>query len=98
MSDFNKLLGTGLELRKVEARYRAQQEKKNAAPKPKLVSRADTKPKMVAYATSKSNMKLTDFEPTMDDMYHDESNHLACKACGMCVDCGDCKKHGCGRR
>ena len=95
MSDFNKLLGSTRELGKVEARYRAQQEKKNAVPAIKKTVREDTKIKMVSYATLKNNTRLTDFEPTMDDMYHDESNHLACKACGMCIDCGDCKKHGC---
>ncbi len=23
--------------------------------------------------------------------------HLVCKSCGYCINCGDCKKHGCGK-
>lgn len=33
---------------------------------------------------------------TMDKLYGDGSNHLACKKCGACITCGDCecnKKH-----
>jgi len=33
---------------------------------------------------------------TMNDEYQDESNHRVCEQCGMCIDCGDCKKLGCG--
>ncbi len=24
-------------------------------------------------------------------------NHLVCEKCGYCINCGDCKKYGCGR-
>lgn len=33
---------------------------------------------------------------TMDKVYGDGSDHLACKKCGFCITCGDCKKFGCG--
>ena len=28
---------------------------------------------------------------TMKETYGDDSNHLCCPNCGMCIDCGDCK-------
>ena len=46
-----------------------------------------------------SNMKERDYESinpeaytkkTMDDLYGDGSDHIACLGCGMCADCGDC--------
>ena len=27
---------------------------------------------------------------TMDDLYGDDSNHLACDKCGLCIRCKDC--------
>ena len=32
---------------------------------------------------------------TMDETYGDDSNHICCSKCGMCIDCNDCKKYGC---
>lgn len=34
---------------------------------------------------------------TMDDKYGDGSDHQVCAACGLCIECGDCKKYGCGK-
>lgn len=36
---------------------------------------------------------------TMREQYGDDSSaeHIACHDCGMCIDCGDCQKYGCGR-
>ena len=35
-------------------------------------------------------------EKTMDETYGDKSNHQCCEFCGLCIDCGDCDKFGCG--
>ena len=33
---------------------------------------------------------------TMDDRYGDDSDHLVCQQCGLCITCGDCRNAGCG--
>ena len=36
---------------------------------------------------------------TMGDVYGDKTDdHLCCEHCGMCIDCGDCKDNGCGKK
>ena len=41
---------------------------------------------------------IEDHNRSMDDVYCDgSSDHLMCEECGYCVDCGDCKKFGCGK-
>lgn len=35
---------------------------------------------------------------TMQDIYGDGSNHVACTGCGFCIECGDCTESGCGER
>lgn len=39
---------------------------------------------------------MTNKIETMNEAYHDGSNHLMCFKCGFCIPCGDCKKYGCG--
>lgn len=34
----------------------------------------------------------------MNDQYGDGSDHKVCDKCGFCIDCGDCKKFGCGSK
>lgn len=36
--------------------------------------------------------------PTMDDEYGDGSDHEICLRCGLCKECSDCEKYGCGAR
>lgn len=35
-------------------------------------------------------------EKTMHELYGDDSDHVGCGKCYFCIDCGDCKKFGCG--
>jgi hypothetical protein len=37
-------------------------------------------------------MRLFKKIKTMHEVYGDESNHKCCLVCGLCIDCGDCKK------
>lgn len=32
--------------------------------------------------------------PTMDSLYGDGSDHIACTICGMCLECSDCTCEG----
>jgi len=34
--------------------------------------------------------RLPEIETTMNDLYGDESDHVACIHCGCCKTCGDC--------
>ena len=36
-------------------------------------------------------MKNNEKPLTMDELYGDGSNHIACKKCGFCSTCNDCK-------
>jgi hypothetical protein len=40
---------------------------------------------------------IEDHNRTMDDGYCDGSDHLMCEECEFCIECGDCKKFGCGK-
>jgi Fe2+ or Zn2+ uptake regulation protein len=31
------------------------------------------------------------YKMTMNDKYGDNSDHIVCEKCGMCITCGDCK-------
>lgn len=32
----------------------------------------------------------------MHQEYGDGSKHKVCNDCGLCIECGDCNKYGCG--
>ena len=34
---------------------------------------------------------------TMNDLYGDGSDCIACEICGFCITCGDCERYGCGK-
>ena len=42
--------------------------------------------------------KYTKRKETMHERYGDGSDHKCCDKCGFCLDCGDCKRYGCGEQ
>ena len=35
-------------------------------------------------------------DKTMHELNGDESDHIGCGYCYLCIECGDCDKFGCG--
>lgn len=47
-----------------------------------------------------SPLEAYGFPPRMmeESKFNDGSGHHECEKCGLCIECGDCAKYGCGKK